>query len=132
MSCTFCKSVLEDMVKPHTEDKCPLRRSYYCSACAVYGHLMSDCPAKPQAIYTEPAYLEQLISPCDLIEFKITSKTPIQAPKREFKHQLIEIRDNEMTIKTYLAMRGIKVQEGYKDALYEYARCKNKRVIFIK
>ena len=132
MNCDFCVKILKDMIKPHAPADCPLRSSYYCSTCAKTGHLFKDCPAKPQAIYTQPSYLEQLIPPSELLEFKITSKTPIDVKKREFKQLIIEIKDSDASIKSYLALRGIKVKEGFKAALESYAKVKNRRIVYKK
>lgn len=132
--CSICKKVLPDFMVEHTEFYCPLRNSQYCSHCAKYGHLTSDCPAKPSRIYTHPIYVEQFIPPSELAEFKITSKTLLEYKEPEKPQQLLEIKDDVQVISAYLSARSIKVPKKItkKQALEEYAMLSNKRVVYIK
>jgi hypothetical protein len=131
--CSICKEVLQDFGVEHTETLCPLRNSRYCSFCAQYGHLTKACPAKPSRMFREPAYLEQLIPHTVLKEYNITSKTAIKYKTPEEPQQLLEIKDDDKVISAYLLARSIKIQRGFtkKQALEEYAKLNNKRVIYI-
>jgi hypothetical protein len=130
--CSICKEILQDFSIDHSEALCPLRNSRYCSYCAQYGHLTKSCPAKPNIMFREPAYLEQLISYSDLKEYNITSKTPIKYKITE-EPQLIEIKDDDRSITAYLAARSIKIQRGFtkRQTLEEYAKLNNKRVVYV-
>lgn len=131
--CSICKDVLTDFGIVHTELMCPLRNSRYCSNCAKYGHLTKSCPAKPLKMYTDPMYLEQLISAQNIKDFNIVSKTPINHVHIEEKQELLEIKDNELCIITYLKSQGIKVKKGaYKTALENHAQLQNKRLVYVK
>jgi hypothetical protein len=132
--CTICKPILTDFAIEHTELMCPLRNSRYCSNCATYGHLTRACPAKPSLFYTEPAYLEQLISAENLKEFNITSKTEIPYRERGEVQQLLEIKDNDQVIATYLSSQSVKVPKGCtkRSTLEKYAMLHNKRLIYLK
>ncbi len=132
--CSICKSTLQDFSVQHTEALCPLRNSRYCSYCAQYGHLTKSCPAKPSRMFREPAYLEQLISPSDLKEYTITTKTPIKYKTPEEPQQLLEIKDDDRVILSYLSARSIKQQKGFtrRETLEEYAKQNNKRVVYIQ
>lgn len=86
--------------------------------------------------YREPHYLEQLIPPTELSKYKITSRTPINRHEEvevETPRQLLEIKDNDKVIASYLNSMSIKVTKGYtkKQALEEYAKLKQKRVVYI-
>jgi hypothetical protein len=131
--CSICKNDMDDFNINHTESLCPLRNSRYCSNCAQYGHLTKSCPAKPNKIFTEPIYLEQLIPYSDLKEYNITSKTPLKRYNKEEPQQLIEIKDDDKVITAYLNARCIKLQKGFtkRHALEEYAKLNNKRVVYI-
>jgi len=119
---------------PHAESICPIRNSRYCSTCAQYGHLTSTCPAKPSRYFTEPIYVEQLISPGDLKEFGITSRTPLPVHIKEEPQQLLEIHDTDRSISAYLAAHSIKSIKGYtkRRLLEEYAESIHKRVVYLK
>ena len=132
--CTICKTILTDFAIEHTELMCPLRNSRYCSNCATYGHLTKGCPAKPSRFYTEPAYLEQLISAENLKEFNITSKTEIPYRNKKKEPQLLEIKDSDQVIASYLASQSIKVPKGSskRTALENYAKLQNKRLVYVK
>ena len=131
--CSNCTDILEDFGIEHTIALCPLRNSWYCSYCAVYGHLTKSCPAKPSILFREPAYIEQLIPYSDLKEYNITSKTPIRTQLIEKEQRLLEIKDNDKVIAAYLAARSVKIQRGFtkRQALEEYAKLENKRVVYI-
>ena len=131
--CSNCKDILEDFGIEHTVTLCPLRNSWYCSYCAIYGHLTKSCPAKPSILFRNPAYIEQLIPYSDLKEYNITSKTPIRVPLLEKEQRLLEIKDNDKVIVAYLAARSVKIQRGFtkRQALEEYAKLENKRVVYI-
>lgn len=133
MMCSICLSVLQDFSIQHMEQLCPLRNSRYCSYCAQYGHLTKSCPAKPSRMFREPTYLEQLIPYSDLKEYKITTKTPIKYKKPDEPQQLLEIKDDDKVIIAYLIARSVKIQKGFtkRQALEEYAKLNNKRVIYI-
>jgi hypothetical protein len=85
-------------------------------------------------MFREPAYLEQLISPSDLVEYNITSKTPIKSKKTDEPQQLLEIKDDDKVIAAYLGARSVKIQRGFtkRQTLEEYAKINNKRVVYIQ
>ncbi len=132
--CSNCKDILEDFGIEHTIALCPLRNSWYCSYCAIYGHLTKSCPAKPSILFREPAYIEQLIPYSDLKEYNITTKTLIRTPVIEKEQRLLEIKDSDKVIAAYLAARSVKIQRGFtkRQALEEYAKLENKRVVYIR
>ncbi len=132
--CSNCTDILEDFGINHTIALCPLRNSWYCSYCAIYGHLTKSCPAKPSILFLKPAYIEQLIPYSDLKEYNITTKTPIRAPLIEKEQRLLEIKDNDKAIAAYLAARSVKIQKGFtkRQMLEEYAKLENKRVVYIR
>jgi hypothetical protein len=77
--------------------------------------------------------VEQLISPSDLKEFKITTRTPLPISDREEPPQLLEINDNDKAISAYLSARSIKGKGSNKRRiLEEYAASINKRVVYLK
>ncbi len=131
--CSICRDTLPDFNVQHTEALCPLRNSRYCSYCAHHGHLTKSCPAKPNKMYREPAYLEQLIPYSDLKEFNITSKTPIKYKTPDEPQQLLEIKDDDKVITAYLSSRLVKPIKGFtkRQLLEEYAKLNNKRVVYI-
>jgi hypothetical protein len=138
--CSNCTDILEDFGIQHTIALCPLRNSWYCSYCAIYGHLTKSCPAKPSILFIKPAYIEQLIPYSDLKEYNITSKTPIITPliekkekEKEKEQRLLEIKDNDKVIAAYLGARSVKIQRGFtkRQTLEEYAKLENKRVVYI-
>jgi len=132
--CSNCKDILEDFGIEHTVALCPLRNSWYCSYCAIYGHLTKSCPAKPSILFREPAYIEQLIPYSDLKEYNITTKTPIRTQLIEKEQRLLEIKDSDKVIAAYLAARSVKIQRGFtkRQTLEEYAKLENKRVVYIR
>ena len=132
--CSNCTDILEDFGIEHTVALCPLRNSWYCSYCAIYGHLTKSCPAKPSILFRKPAYIEQLIPYSDLKEYNITSKTPIRTPLLEQEQRLLEIKDSDKVIAAYLAARSVKIQRGFtkRQTLEEYAKTENKRVVYIR
>jgi len=132
--CSNCKDILQDFDIVHTVALCPLRNSWYCSYCAIYGHLTKSCPAKPSILFIKPAYIEQLIPYSDLKEYNITSKTPIKTPLLEQEQRLLEIKDSDKVIAAYLAARSVKIQRGFtkRQTLEEYAKTENKRVVYIR
>ena len=132
--CSNCKDILQDFDILHTVALCPLRNSWYCSYCAIYGHLTKSCPAKPSILFRKPAYIEQLIPYSDLKEYNITSKTPIKTPLLEQEQRLLEIKDSDKIIAAYLAARSVKIQRGFtkRQTLEEYAKTENKRVVYIR
>ena len=127
--CSFCVKTIPDFGVEHNIASCPLRMSQYCSYCAKYGHITIDCQAKPNFI--EPTYLEQLISPSDLIEYNIITKTPIYYKVKE-DQQLLEIKDDDKVITAYLISHSIKIQKGHtkRHVLEEYAKLNNKRLVY--
>ncbi len=130
--CTICKDILGNCVIEHKESLCPLRNSKYCSNCAKYGHHLNECPAKPSLMYTEPIYKELFIPPSELKEKNITSKTPYQKFSIN-KKELLEIKDNDISITSFLTKNSIKIPKGFtkKQTLEEYAKNNNKRLIYI-
>jgi len=128
--CTICNKVIPDFGVKHTESLCPVGNSRYCSNCAKYGHITKRCPAKPT--FQEPTYLEQLIPPSELKEFNITSKTLIKC-KAEEPPQLIEIKDDDKVIMSYLSARSIRIKKGFtkRNTIEEYAKLNNKRLVYI-
>lgn len=132
--CSNCKDILQDFDIVHTVALCPLRNSWYCSYCAIYGHLTKSCPAKPSILFIKPAYIEQLIPYSDLKEYNITSKTPIKTSLLEQEQRLLEIKDSDKVIAAYLAARSVKIQRGFtkRQTLEEYAKTENKRVVYIR
>ena len=81
----------------------------------------------------EPAYLEQLIPPSELKEYKITTKTPIKYKTPDEPQQLLEIKDDDKVISAYLMARSIKIQKGFtkRYVLEEYAKLNGKRLVYI-
>lgn len=130
--CSICKDVLQDYSIEHTEALCPLRNSRYCSYCAQYGHLTKACPAKPKRIFCEPAYLEQLIPYSELKEQNITTRTPIRYKNKEEPQRLLEIKNDEKVISTYLIAQSVKITKGYtrRRALEDYAKINNMRIVY--
>ena len=131
--CSNCRDILQDFGIEHTVTLCPLRNSWYCSYCAIYGHLTKSCPAKPSILFIKPAYIEQLIPYLDLKEYNITSQTPIRTTLEQ-EPLLLEIKDSDKVIASYLAARSVKIQRGFtkRQALEEYAKIENKRVVYIR
>ena len=132
--CSNCRDILQDFGIEHTVTLCPLRNSWYCSYCAIYGHLTKSCPAKPSILFIKPAYIEQLIPYLDLKEYNITSQTPIRTTLLEQEQRLLEIKDSDKVIAAYLGARSVKIQRGFtkRQALEEYAKIENKRVVYIR
>ena len=132
--CSNCKDILEDFGVEHIITLCPLRNSWYCSYCAIYGHLTKSCPAKPSILFLKPAYIEQLIPYSDLKEYNITTQTPIRTSLLEQEQRLLEIKDSDKVIGAYLAARSVKIQRGFtkRQTLEEYAKLENKRVVYIR
>ena len=132
--CSICKETMPDFGIIHTESRCPLRNSRYCSHCAQYGHLTALCPAKPLSMFCEPIYVEQLIPPSELRERNITTLTPLPPKRAEEPPQLLEIKDDDKVIAEYLSARSIKVTKGFtkRHTLEEYAALQKKRLVYIK
>ena len=132
--CSICKQTLLDFSIEHTESRCPLRNSRYCSTCAQYGHRTASCPDKTSPLFSEPAFVEQLIPPSILKEYNITTLTPLTPITRKESPKLLEIKDEDKVIAAYLAARSIKVLKGFtkRTTLEEYAKLQNKRVVYIK
>lgn len=133
--CSICKDVLVQFELEHTEARCPLGTSLYCSYCAGFGHITRDCKAKPSTRYTRPIYMEQLIGVDHLLEFGIRTKTPLlTTEEKEPAPQLLEIKDNDQTIILYLQSKGIKPgKKGMlRVQLEAYARTEKLRVVYQK
>jgi hypothetical protein len=131
--CSICKPILKDVKIAHEEFVCPIRNSRYCSNCAQYGHLTKSCPAKPSRYFTDPIFVEQLIGPSILKEFKITTRTPLPISIREETPQILEIADNDKAIAAYLSARSIKGKGSNKRRiLEEYAESIHKRIVYVK
>lgn len=133
--CSICKDVLIQFELEHTEARCPLAASLYCSSCACFGHLTRNCRAKPSKRYTQPVYVEQLIGVNDLLEFGIRTKTPLPVQKEEEPiPQLLEIKDTDSAITTFLTSKGIKAgkKSMLRIQLENYAKTEKLRVIYQK
>lgn len=134
--CSICKEVLIGYGIPHIETRCPLGSSLYCSYCASFGHLTSECRAKPSKRFTEPTFMEQLIGVNDLIEFGIRTTTPLPgvSHEKEENPHLLEIKDNEQTISAFLTSKGIKPgKKGLlRFQLEQYAKGELLRVVYQK
>jgi hypothetical protein len=134
--CSICKEVLVGYGIPHTEARCPLRASQYCSYCASFGHLTTECRTKPSKRFTEPAFVEQLIGVNDLVEFGIRTATPLphMAEEKDDKSHLLEIKDTEQAISAFLVSKGIKPgKKGLlRFQLEQYAKGELLRVVYQK
>lgn len=133
--CKLCDKSGMNFEIEHTEQACPLYASFYCPNCAQYGHLDDTCPAKPKRWARDICYLEQLIPPSDLVEYKITSKTKY-TPNHDIKdvQRLLEIYDSDKVINAFLINKSIKLSKKQKEnrlKLEEYARCNNMRLVFM-
>lgn len=42
--CSICRNILIGFSIKHDELMCPIRNGLYCSTCARYGHLHTQCP----------------------------------------------------------------------------------------
>ena len=132
--CSICDKVLIGFGIDHEESNCPLRTSRYCSYCASYGHLTKSCPAKPSKMFREPIFVEQLIPPTLLQEYKITTRTPIKPLPQDEPQHLLEIQDDDKVITEYLKSQSLKVTKKAKDnrlTLEEYAKKQNKRLVYL-
>ena len=81
--CSKCEEILIGFSIKHSEKKCPLLRSFYCSCCSCYGHLSKDCPTITPP--TSPTYLENLIPYTIRKEYDITTATPLE-PKNSIHY----------------------------------------------
>ena len=132
--CSICKNTLIGFGIDHEESTCPLRTSRYCSYCASYGHLTKACPAKPSKMFREPVFVEQLIPPSLLQEYKITTKTPIKPLPRDEPQNLLQIEDDDKVIIQYLQTHALKVSKKSKDirlTLEDYAKKQNMRLVYL-
>lgn len=131
--CSICKNLIQDFGVEHTESRCPLRNSRYCSYCAQYGHLTKMCPAKPSRKYREPCYQEQLIPYSELKEKNITTRTPIRYDEPDESQRLLKIEDSDKSIIAYMAAHDIRLQKGYtrRQLLEEYAKVNNMRLVYV-
>ena len=129
--CSVCSKEFPDFGLEHTEQFCPFRNSRYCSYCASYGHLTKSCPAKPARMFREPCYVEQLIPPSELKENNIASITLLPMQKEDVR-RIIYIKEDDKTIASYLHTKAFKIPKGFtkKDALEEYAKQTNQRVVY--
>jgi hypothetical protein len=97
-------------VKPHTVDACPLRKAQYCGICAIYGHSPASCPDATTAAFRTPLYAEQLIPASLLMEYNVTSRTPLSGiviPEESSK-VIMEIPETEEAIRAALVAHGEK------------------------
>jgi len=88
----------------------------------------------PSVYYREPIFVEQLISPTDLHEFAITSRTPLVCPvKAEELPRVLEIKNDDKVIAAYLSARSIKATKGWtkRHTLEEYAKRENRRLVYV-
>jgi hypothetical protein len=131
--CSICKDILVHFAIEHTEARCPLGGGSYCSHCATFGHLTTECKSRPSARYTKPIYMEQLIGPIDLIEFGIRTKTPLPSYSvEEVPPQEITVKDNDQAISAYLVSKGMKPgkKSGLRSQLETYAKTEKMRVVY--
>jgi hypothetical protein len=133
--CSHCRSILPDFRLDHDASLCPLRKSSYCSHCAMYGHLLAMCPAKPADAFLQPIYLEQLIAPSDRVAFGIQSRTPLPAAPSVpgIQEGVLEIKNDDQVITAYLHARSIRIPRkvSKRQVLEEYAAQMGKRVVYI-
>lgn len=126
----------------HDSVACPFKTSQYCSWCAIYGHTNTACPAKPSKFYTEPCYVEQLLSATTLKQYNITSKTllpdvkPMDIATATAVTGFLEITNDDKIIKAFLVSRGLigpRTENStiLRTALMNYAKGENKRLIFL-
>lgn len=97
-------------MKPHTVDACPLRKAQYCGICAIYGHSPASCPDATTAAFRTPLYAEQLIPASLLMEYNVTSRTPLSGiviPEESSK-VIMEIPETEEAIRAALVAHGEK------------------------
>jgi hypothetical protein len=82
--------------------------------------------------------VEQLLSPSDLEEYNITSRTLLPKRIKEDPPQLLEVEDNDKVIAAYLAARSIKLQKKsskkltLRYTLEEHAKLNKMRVVYVK
>lgn len=137
--CSHCKTILVDFQIKHEEAVCPLRKSLYCSTCAIYGHTTKLCPVKPDSAFTEPLYVEQLILPSERRTFRIRTKTLLPgkrepSPVTELHNpHLIEIKDTDAIIREYLKNHGVVVvsKKDLRPKMNEFAKKNGKVVRYI-
>jgi len=131
--CSICRPTWKNVPMTHTETNCPIRNSRYCSYCASYGHLTKACPAPPPSRFTQPLYVEQLIPPSELKQYRITTLTPLPQIREDPPQQILEIQDNERAIAAFLAAHSVKPMKGCtkRHILEEYAKQINKRVVYL-
>ena len=102
----------------HAPHSCPLIASAYCSYCAVYGHFTEGCPDT----LAEAAYMDVCDSP------------PAASPAVPPNPAIIELQDDNTTIRGFLIKNGIhpssKIKDNYKK-VEEWAAAGRKRVVYI-
>ena len=85
--CSKCAAILINFRVKHTEINCPLRKSLYCSGCAVYGHTPGSCPCKASRQATQSV---QIVNPIE------DTSDPT----------LVELKNKDCIIREYLKNHG--------------------------
>jgi hypothetical protein len=134
--CSICDAILstpQAVCIPHTEALCPLRMSRYCSYCAKFGHLTTNCHSKPSKLYTQPAYVEQLIPYTEIIAYQIHTKTLLEEIKEEPAVRRLEVKNVAKVITAKCSALGLKSVKGKtkKQLLEEYAELNGMRVVYV-
>jgi hypothetical protein len=126
--CDFCRDILSDFGIKHLTTSCPLRNSFYCSYCACYGHLTSDCKNKPSIKFREPCYKEQIES-----DENSKKRTLLEFSELNIEPDTISIKNDNKIIKTYLKENGIEINslKECRDELEKFAKQQSKCVIYI-
>lgn len=122
--CSICKSILVGFSIIHTELDCPLRKSYYCTGCARYGHRSNTCPAMPMWKYREPIYAEQLEP-----NAAVHTMTPLPIVYSKEPNYL-RIKNTDESIKDFLTAQGIKFKKNFRRLLHDFADLKQMRIVY--
>ena len=105
LMCSKCQNVLVGFSIPHKISDCPLLHSSYCSVCCSYGHLTDDCPDQDVVQLRKPTYVEQLLPPSILRQYKITTKTSLEYPnetRQQSYEPVLEIEETDRAIRQVL------------------------------
>jgi hypothetical protein len=131
--CDSCSKVLINFGIPHSKEDCPLRASYYCSNCAISGHLQEECTNTSK--YAKPTFVEQFIPPSVLKEYNITTLTPLPYKESENIEPSIEIKDDDRVIRHHLLANSIQPSGRPKDnriKLFDLVKKQGKRLVLVK
>ena len=115
--CEYCKNSPCRFSIHHSSDKCPFMIGRFCVHCSVYGHGSEQCDFKPPIYLQKPQYIEQLISPTQLIQRKINTLTPLKhiieettiRPKKKIVSVII-LKYRLETMKEFLKTRGVPLK----------------------